>query len=98
MTKQDWIRKLTSRKFWAAIAGFVTGLVAFISAPSGSSEAITGLIMSLGTLVAYIVGEGLIDAAGAQTQVVYVPMNELAAGPVVEKPPAETAEGGETNG
>lgn len=98
MTKQDWIRKLTSRKFWAAIAGFVTGLVAFISAPSGSSEAITGLIMSLGTLVAYIVGEGLIDAAGAQTQVVYVPTQELSTAPVIEKPPAETAEGEETNG
>ena len=69
MTKDDWIRKLTSRKFWAAVAGFVTGLVAFIASPSGSQEAIGGLIMSFGTLVAYIVGEGLADAAGAKADV-----------------------------
>lgn len=65
----DWKKKLTSRKFWAALAGFVTGLVAFITSPSGSPEAITGLIMSFGTLVAYIVGEGLVDAAGAGSPV-----------------------------
>ena len=27
MTKQDIIRKLTSRKFWVAVAGFVSGLI-----------------------------------------------------------------------
>ena len=80
MTKEDWIRKLTSRKFWAAVAGFVTGLVAFIASPSGSQEALGGLIMSFGTLVAYIVGEGLADAAGAKAPTLYV--NE-------EKPPEE---------
>ena len=80
MTKEDWIRKLCSRKFWAAVAGFVTGLVAFISSPSGSQEAIGGLIMSFGTLVAYIVGEGMADAAGAKADVVYMPDEE-------EKPP-----------
>lgn len=72
MTKDDWIRKLTSRKFWAAVAGFVTGLVAFIASPSGSQEAIGGLIMSFGTLVAYIVGEGLADAAGAKADVLWL--------------------------
>lgn len=72
MSKEDWIRKLTSRKFWAAVAGFVTGLVAFISSPSGSQEAIGGLIMSFGTLVAYIVGEGMADAAGAKSDIVYM--------------------------
>ena len=71
MNKQDWIRKLTSRKFWAAVAGFVTGLIAFIASPSGSQEALGGLIMSFGTLVAYIVGEGMADAAGAKADVVW---------------------------
>ena len=69
----DWKKKLTSRKFWAALAGFITGLVAFITSPTGSSEAITGLIMSFGTLVAYIVGEGLVDAAGAGVPVIQLP-------------------------
>ena len=72
MTKEDWVRKLCSRKFWAAVAGFVTGLIAFIMSPNGSQEAIGGLIMSFGTLVAYIVGEGLADAAGAKADVLWV--------------------------
>ena len=76
MTKQDWIQKLCSRKFWAAVAGFVTGLVAFIASPSGSQEALGGLIMTFGTLVAYIVGEGLADAAGAKADVVLLPDEE----------------------
>ena len=63
MTKQDWIRKLTSRKFWAAVAGFVTGLIVFFRNPTADASAVTALIMSFGALVAYIVGEGLIDAA-----------------------------------
>ena len=71
MNKQDWIRKLCSRKFWMALAGFVAGLVAFIHSPSGSTEAITSLIMSFGAVVAYIVGEGLADAAGAKADMVY---------------------------
>lgn len=80
MTKEDWIRKLCSRKFWAAIAGFAAGLVAFFRSPSGSGEAITSLIMSFGSVVAYIVGEGLADAAGAKADILYLPDEE-------EKPP-----------
>ena len=59
----DWKAKLTSRKFWAAVAGFITGLVVFIKQPTSDAQAITALIMSTGSLVAYIIGEGLIDAA-----------------------------------
>lgn len=72
MKKEDWIRKLTSRKFWAAVAGFVTGLIVFIQHPTGDAASVTALIMGFGTLVAYIVGEGLIDAAreGGDTYIV----------------------------
>lgn len=66
MTKDDWIRKLTSRKFWAAIAAFITGLIVFFQKPTGDAESITALIMSFGSVIAYIVGEGLIDAASAK--------------------------------
>ena len=76
MTKEDWIRKLTSRKFWMAVAGLVAGLVAFFRSPSGSGDAITSLIMSFGSVVAYIFGEGLADAAGAQADVIMLPEEE----------------------
>ena len=62
-TKIDWRRKLTSRKFWMAVAGFVTGVVVFVKSPTSSPEAITSLIMSTGTLIAYIIGEGLADSS-----------------------------------
>lgn len=57
----DWKRKFTSRKFWAMLAGFVTGLIVFINSPEKSPEAITGLIMSAGSLISYIIGEGIAD-------------------------------------
>ena len=81
MTKQDWIRKLTSRKFWAAVAGFVTGLVAFLQNPTGEATSITALIMAFGSLVAYIIAEGLIDAAHEQADTYIVEPEE--------KPPEE---------
>lgn len=62
----DWKRKLTSRKFWMAVAGFITGLIAFINSPSGSPEAITSLVMQTGSIVAYIIGEGLADSNNSQ--------------------------------
>lgn len=68
MTKQDWIRKLTSRKFWMALAGLIAGLVAFFKQPTSDAEAITSLIMALGSVIAYCVGEGLADAAGAHAE------------------------------
>ena len=60
--KIDWKQKLTSRKLWMAIAGFITGVTLLFTA--GATEGtITGCVMALGSVVAYIVGEGLTDAA-----------------------------------
>lgn len=76
MTKDEIIRKLTSRKFWAAIAGFVTGLLIYFGKTAEQADQVAALIMSAASVVAYIVGEGLIDAAGAGTlspSVVFVP-------------------------
>ena len=72
MTKEDLIRKLTSRKFWAAIVGFVTGLLIYLGKSEAETAQIGALIMSAASVVAYIVGEGLIDAAreGADTWIV----------------------------
>lgn len=64
MNKIDWKTKLTSRKFWLAVAGLVTGVIALLS-PGTDASQISGVILSLGSVVAYIVGEGLVDAASA---------------------------------
>ena len=59
----DWKRKLTSRKFWAALAQFVTGLIIAFGGTNETAVQVTALIMSGAAVVAYIIGEGLIDAA-----------------------------------
>lgn len=65
MTKKDIIRKLTSRKFWLAVVGFVTALLAVFGASESTVTQVTGLIMAAASVVSYIIGEGLADAARA---------------------------------
>lgn len=59
----EWKKKLSSRKFWAAVANFIVNVVTFCLCPSGSPERITALVLSFGGFVAYIVAEGMVDAA-----------------------------------
>ena len=62
MKKEDIIRKLTSRKFWLAIAAFITELIVAFKGDAETAETISGMIMAGATVIAYIVGEGLVDA------------------------------------
>lgn len=59
----DWKRKLTSRKFWAAIALFVSGCIVAFGESKETAEMVSGLIMQGAAVIAYIIGEGLADAA-----------------------------------
>lgn len=61
------VSKLTSRKFWMALAAFVVGVMALFQVNGNITTQISGVIMSLGSVVAYIVGEGLVDASAAGT-------------------------------
>lgn len=61
----DWKRKLTSRKFWAAIAAFVAMMITAFGGAEEAATQITALIMAGAAVVAYIIGEGLADAASA---------------------------------
>lgn len=54
--------KLTSRKFWIALAAFITGVLALFKVDSNTTTQIGGVIMSLGAVIAYIAGEGFVDA------------------------------------
>ena len=59
----DWKRKLTSRKFWVAVAEFVSMLIVACGKSEDTAVQITALIMAGAGVIAYIVGEGLTDAA-----------------------------------
>ena len=61
--KIDWVRKLTSRKFWMAIANFVGMLIVALGGTDNQATQVTALIIAGATVLAYIIGEGLVDAA-----------------------------------
>ena len=65
MTKADIIRKMTSRKLWVALAGFIAGLYVTLGGSADTAETITGLIMSGASVLGYLLAEGLTDAADA---------------------------------
>lgn len=65
--KIDWKRKLTSRKFWVAVIGFVTPLMLAFGASEAMAAQVTSIITAGGVLIAYIIGEGMADAANVST-------------------------------
>lgn len=68
MNKIDWKRKLTSRKFWLAVCGFVGGILIAIGMPEAQVTQVTGIIMSGASVIAYIIGEGMTDSAHADKE------------------------------
>ena len=65
--KIDWKRKLTSRKFWISIAGFVAGMIVIFGGSQEVADKISGSIMSGAAVVGYVVGEGLADGHSTST-------------------------------
>ena len=61
--KIDWKRKLTSRKLWLAVAGFITGLIIAFNGSAEIAETVSGCVMSGASVIAYVIGEGLADSA-----------------------------------
>lgn len=61
--KIDWKAKLTSRKLWVSIAGFVTMLLTASGMDPDSSQQIAAIIMAGAIVISYIIGEGLVDAS-----------------------------------
>jgi uncharacterized membrane protein len=66
--KINWKQKLTSRKFWAAIIGFVTSVLVAFGIGNLEIEQIVAIITAASTLIAYIIGEGMVDAARIKSE------------------------------
>ncbi len=58
----DWKRKLSSRKLWAAVAGIVTGLAMVFGLDEGVVSHVAGAVVSAGSVAAYVITEGKVDA------------------------------------
>ena len=59
-------RKLSSRKLWAAVAGIVTGLAMVFGLDEHVVTSVAGAVVSLASVVTYIVAEGKVDAAAVK--------------------------------
>ena len=46
MKNIDWVSKLTSRKFWMALTGFISGLLIALHLDEQTVTQISGIIMS----------------------------------------------------
>lgn len=66
--KIDWKTKLTSRKFWLALAAFIVGVAKAFESGAPWSTQLGGLVMSAGAVVGYLIAEGLVDKSRNNTQ------------------------------
>ena len=66
--KINWKQKLTSRKFWAAVTGFVTAILIAFKVDELTIEQVASVISASAILIAYIIGEGMVDVARADSQ------------------------------
>lgn len=70
MNKQAIIRKLTSRKLWVAVAGFVSGVIIALDGDAETAETVSALILQGASVLGYIIAEGLADASAAKSEAV----------------------------
>lgn len=59
----DWKTKFTSRKFWAAVVGFVVPLLIAFGVSDNTTTEVASIIMAGADVIAYIIGEGMVDSS-----------------------------------
>ncbi len=77
ITLNDFLRKLSSRKFWALLIALAVALLVLFGIGEATIERVSAVLGACGVLAAYIFGEAKVDAARAGT--------------AEEKPPGEGA-------
>lgn len=60
---QNFLKKLTSRKFLAALAGVATGLEMVFGVDETTISTVAGAVTTVASVVSYIMSEGMVDAA-----------------------------------
>ena len=68
--KIDWTRKLSSRKFWALVAGLATAALVLANVPENTIAQVAAVIGAFGSIAVYILGESYVDgqAVGNKTE------------------------------
>lgn len=65
---KEFLSKLKSRKFWAAIVGLVAGIGVVFGVDESIVNTISGAVVSAASIMTYIITEGKIDAAAIGTK------------------------------
>lgn len=65
----NMVRKLSSRKLWAAVAGVVAGLAMVFGLDETVISTVAGAVVSVMSVVTYIITEGKIDAEGVKNAI-----------------------------
>ena len=69
---KNFLRKLTSRKLWMALAGIATGVAMALGAESTEITAVAGAVTAIASVVTYIVTEGKVDAESVKNAIIEI--------------------------
>ncbi len=65
---REFLRKITSRKFLAAVAGVATGLAMVFGVDETAISTVAGAVTTVASVVSYILSEGMVDAAAVEAK------------------------------
>ena len=66
MNNINWKQKLSSRKFWAGVAGWVTSLLTAFNVTDNAIAQVSIVVAGIGSLAVYMLAEGMADKARNQ--------------------------------
>lgn len=61
MNKTDILRKLSSRKFWALLAGFIGSMLVVFNVGDNDIAQVTAVITAFGSVAVYMLAEASVD-------------------------------------
>lgn len=68
----EFIRKLSSRKLWMAIAGVATGIAMALGVDASEIATVAGAVTAIVSVVTYIAVEGKVDAESVKNTIVEI--------------------------
>lgn len=63
----DWKKKLSSRKFWALLAGLGTAAFVLVGLDETTTTQIAGCVTALGSVAVYMLSEAYVDGQAVGT-------------------------------
>jgi len=68
LTKKDFIRKISSRKFWSALIAWITSLLAAFNIADNTTTQIIAVASGIGALCVYMFAESFVDHARIESE------------------------------